>query len=225
MGNALGPLHRRPLSRRRSRAALWAAVLPMGTAATAGAASLLAILLAVLVSMAAVSEAESERWVRDDSVGWAELDGFLPPDANLEQAVGKIRRARIVTSEYIGYSGHTSAVYEAYVRLGQVASEKQLRALVADDEPAVRVYAFRSLSNRQLGGVAYDVLLAHLDDNAWVRTQGGCIVGESTVFDAMLEYVEWRLSPAQVKEVRKLREPLKPPASATSPAGFFGRGR
>ena len=188
----------------------------MGMVATAGAASLLAILLAVMVAMAAVAEAESEQRLRDDGVGWAELD---------EQAVGKIRRARIVTFQLIGYNAHSSPVYEAYVRLGQVASDKQLRALVADEEPAVRVYAFRELSNRKPGGVAYDVLLAHLDDNARVRTQGGCIGGESTVFDAMLEHVEYRLSPAQLTEVCELRECSKPPAPATPPAGFFRRGR
>ena len=222
MGNALGPLRRRPWARRRSRSALWAAVLPMGTAATAGAASLLAIVLAVLIGLDGAEEGER---LREDHVGWAEMKDFLPADATLEQAVGKLRRARIVTSELVGYSGRESPVYNAYVRLGQVASGEQLRALVADQEPAVRVYAFRSLSNRQLGGVAYDVLLAHLDDNARVRTLGGCIGGESTVFDAMLEHVEWRLSPAQLTEVRELREPLKPPAPARSAAAFLGRDR
>ncbi len=100
-------------------------------------------------------------------------------------------------------------MYAAYLRLGQVASDEQLRALLADAEPAVRVYAFHSLWDRQPGAVAYTVLLAHLDDNARVRTLYGCISDESTVFDTMLEHVEAALSPAQLTEVRELRQRLK----------------
>ena len=225
MGSALARLRLRQLAHRRARSALWAAVLPVGTAATAGAASLLAIVLAVLAILAAAAEEESVRRLRDDDVGWAEMDDFLPAGAPLEQVVGKIRCARIVTSDLVGYGGKSSPVYDAYVRLGQLASDVQLRALVADAEPAVRVYAFHSLSDRQPGVLTYVELLAHLADNAPVRTLHGCISDESTVFDAMLAHVEHRLSPAQLTEVRELRELARSPAPATLPAGFLGRGR
>jgi hypothetical protein len=222
MGNAWGPLHRHLLVRRRSCSALWAAVLPMGTAATAGTASLLAILLAVLSMLAAAAERGQPP---DDGVGWVEMHSFLPASATLPQAVAKIRRARIVTSELVGYSGSRSPVYDAYLRLGRLASDEQLGALVADTEPAMRVYAFHALTDRQSDAVVYGVLLSHLDDNARVRTLYGCIGDESTVFDAMLEHVEHRLSPAQLTEVRDLRERMKRATPARPAAGFLGRGR
>ncbi len=55
------------------------------------------------------------------------MEDFLPGDATLEQAVGKIRRARIVTSERISYSGSSSPVYEAYLRVAHLATDAQLR--------------------------------------------------------------------------------------------------
>jgi hypothetical protein len=89
----------------------------------------------------------------------------------------------------------------------------------------MRVYAFHALTDRQSDAVVYGVLLSHLDDNARVRTLYGCIADESTVFDAMLEHVQRRLSPSQLTEVRELREHMQPTAPAQPRAGFFERGR
>jgi hypothetical protein len=131
MGHAPVLLHCRFSARRRSRALLFASALPTAAIATAGAAILLAIQLAFLVAQASADEGASP----PDEVGWAELHDFLPPDATLEEAVGKIRRARIVTSEMIGYGGQSSAVYDASLRLARLASDEQLRALVSDPSP------------------------------------------------------------------------------------------
>jgi hypothetical protein len=203
MGNVSVLMRHRSFARRRSRALLLAVVLPTGATATAGVASLLAILLAFVSAVAATGK----RAPPPDDVGWAEFDDFLPRNATLEQALGKIRRARIVTSGLIGYSGRSSSVYDASLRLARLASDEQLRALISDPSPAVRVYAFDALTARHGENVAYDLLLSRLGDDEPVRTQYGCIRTESTVFDAMLELAEHRLSTAQLADLRERKKP------------------
>jgi hypothetical protein len=153
------------------------------------------------LALVAEAQAEVERVRLEEEEGWAEAAKPLPADASLEQVVERIRRARVVTSALVGYNAQESPVYGAFVRLAQLADEAQLRALVEDQSPAVRVYAFLALSRRQPSGIAYQVLLDHADDRAWVSTFRGCIGDRSTVFAAMLYEVDHLLSPAQVSEL------------------------
>jgi hypothetical protein len=199
----LGPLRSHPLVGRRRGWPPWA-VLPVGAAA--GTMSLLAVLVAGLSALAAASERAGPP---DDGVDWAEMEEFLPGGATLEQAVGKIRRARIVTSALISYSGRSSPVYEAYLHVARVATVEQLRTLLMDESPAVRVYAFCAFADRQPNAVWHAALLARVDDVELVPTLDGCIYDRHTVFERMLEHVEHRLSLAQSKGLRELHERMK----------------
>ena len=212
-------VRRRSIAHRPSSMSVWVLAISTVTPATAGTTSLLAILIAIV----SVFGAAVERYPTEDSAGWAELDETLPREATLEQAIGKIRRARIVISEFIGYSGQSSSVYAAFLRLRHLASDEQLRALVSDPSPAVRVYAFYALTNRHSESVAYNLLLSRLGDDARVRTQQGCIGGESTVFDAMLERIADRLSTSQRDNLLELGKRSNPPTAAKRFTGFLGR--
>jgi hypothetical protein len=213
--NVASSLIRRSASRR-----LVSYQFPM--AAVAGSASCLLVVAAMLVEVTAGAQAEeeSDRRRLADEEGWKEASTPLPADATLEQVVEKIRRARQVTSHFVGYGADVSPVYEAFVRLDQLADEAELRALVDDESPAVRVYAFYALSGRQPGGVAYQALVAHAGDHALVSTMRGCIIDRSTVFAAMLYEVEHLLSPAQLTKLGELKKGAWPARRASSvPAG------
>jgi hypothetical protein len=121
----------------------------------------------------------------------------LPPNASVDQIVDRIRRDGGVTSEFVGFAGTPSPGYAAFKKLKEVASEADLRRLVGDRSPAVRVYAFYALADRRPDQVPFDVLLSRMGDLAPVETMQGCVLDHSVVRDLMLDWIDARLSISQ----------------------------
>lgn len=160
------------------------------------------------------------RTTADEGARWGiDVGGELPPDASLEQVLEKIRTVNGVTSGLIGYGGSSSPVYDAFLRLEQLADEPLLLRLSWDLSPAVRVYAFYALADLQ-GRVPFAVLLDHLDDLEPVATLRGCIGDERPVFALMRQRIDGQLSAVQRDELERIlvqgSRPAKSP-TASSP--------
>lgn len=109
----------------------------------------------------------------------------------------QLRQANRVEGEFIGPSGGPSEVFAVYRNLRDAATRQELKLLLDDRSPTVRVYAFRGLQSKHNEVDLLPIVLRRLADTERVSYQAGCIVREMAVADVLVEFVQQDLSEAQ----------------------------
>lgn len=99
-----------------------------------------------------------------------------------KRIVARIAKAKIVTSEHIGFGGSRSKQYDNFEKLACMATKKELEELTNHPNEAVRCYAFQALSYDNTADLL-PIIIAHIHDTATVETFFGCSRSSEVVAD------------------------------------------
>jgi hypothetical protein len=108
-----------------------------------------------------------------------------PEIAKLVKAMSKHKR---YDDEFIGYSMETTDQYRRFIELSKIATDQELFLLTDHDSPAVRVYAFRALSQRK-DIPLFPAIVKHIHDHDSLFVTQGCFISKDAVGDFMMELV------------------------------------
>ena len=89
-----------------------------------------------------------------------------------------------ITGSSIGFAGSPSNTWYAFSWLINIATASELVEMTTHKNPVLRVYAYTGLLYRRYKPVA-KVIQRMTEDTATVRTFSGCIMGTTTVGDAI----------------------------------------
>src|SRR5258708_7724127 len=73
---------------------------------------------------------------------------------NLTKIVKELERADCVNENGIGFAAEYTRTYALFERMAQLATENQLLSFVKNNNPVVRVYAFRALKDMKYPSAA-----------------------------------------------------------------------
>ncbi len=103
--------------------------------------------------------------------------------------VDKIAKYGKYESERVGFAGTPSEQFKNYKQLLKIATTQELKLLVLDESPVVKVYAFQALAENDTKSAV--VIAKSLEkDTAVVYTLEGCIGGEATVQELAMRIIQ-----------------------------------
>lgn len=109
-----------------------------------------------------------------------------------EAIVNKIAAVNILMSEAVGGAGTRPEQFDFFTELVERGTRDELVELTNHPNGVVRCYAFWALSfNRRVK--LLPIVINHINDTTYVRTQFGCIVGQERVGDFFIDLVTPRL--------------------------------
>jgi hypothetical protein len=134
-------------------------------------------------SKVSVSDSISEQEIpKSGSVTIRNMDRF--PDIKNQNSLNKIIReletADCVDENGVGFAAEYTRTYALYERMGQLATEQQLFALLKNKSAVVRVYAFRALAAMKYSSANAGKTILDSDTNhvCWFV---GCVKTDTTV--------------------------------------------
>ena len=105
-----------------------------------------------------------------------------------EQIVTKIAKINQLMSSAVYYGGIRPPQYDIFTELQKKATQNELIELTNHPNGVVRCYAFWALSYN-LSANLIPIVLSHIDDTTFVKTQFGCITGSEKVGDFFINVV------------------------------------
>lgn len=175
-----------------------------------GAAAFLTLILGC--SCAAFANARVVRAGPQEEAQGKEQTAPAPP--TLQKARATLAGAEEFHDDAIGYAGVKSATYRAYEVLRDSESVEELTRLTEHKNPIMRLYAFRALAERHKEVDLFPLLEKRMEDRANVKTQFGCIAGDQTVVDLLLESYGQKLPAKQQELLLACVLQLQPPINS-----------
>jgi hypothetical protein len=154
-------------------------------------------------------EASPPRVARPPVAPSTPLPAFATTDAlvvrpEVRRLVDELAATSRFASQHVSYDGHPSEEFMAFQRLGAVATDAEMIALLGHASPVVRSYAAEHVIERDLEAAALDVLLA---DPTLVETQYGCIGGAMSVRLVVAQSLcDFRKKPAAMRKLTALAQ-------------------
>jgi len=116
------------------------------------------------------------------------------------EIVKDIEEVNMVMSSAVGYAGVRPEQYDNFMKLKIKATSDELKELTNHPNPTVRSYAFWALSHDHSVDL-YPIVLNHINDNEFVKTQFGCIVSGEAVGDFFINLVTPRYVDLNAKKL------------------------
>lgn len=114
--------------------------------------------------------------------------GEVKVSERTDKIVKEIEAVNMVMSSGVGFGGDRPIQYDNFIKLKTHATSQELIELTNHYNPTVRSYAFWALSHDHSVDL-FPILLNHINDNEFVKTQFGCIISSEPVGDFFIAIV------------------------------------
>ena len=93
----------------------------------------------------------------------------------LNQYIESIAQENVLKGSAVGQAGIMPRQYKRYLKLKELATEKELKQLLKHENLVVRIYALRAIVQRNIKINGYNLVVANLNNYKKVQTLNGCM--------------------------------------------------
>ncbi|MBB4801484.1 hypothetical protein HNP37_001545 [Flavobacterium nitrogenifigens] len=116
--------------------------------------------------------------------------------------VKKIEKINVLMGSAVGYGGNRPEQYDNFEELKKTASQEELLQLTKHSNAVVRCYSFWALGNYKNFDL-FSLVKDHINDDAPVKTQFGCIISTEKVGDFFINLVNPENENSEIRQLTK----------------------
>jgi len=114
--------------------------------------------------------------------------------------VKKIEQINVLMGSAVGYGGNKPEQYENFEALKKTASKEELLLLTNHSNAVVRCYSFWALGNYKNFDL-FSLVKNHINDNAIVKTQFGCLISREKVGDFFINLINPKNKNSEIRQL------------------------